>query len=325
MKAIATLIKNIESGKADEKLLDLYADDGVIEYQKERYVNALNTFKKLYGDQKVSVYSAPGRSEVMGNHTDHQHGEILAASVNLDAIAIVHANDEGIIRLKSDAYPEIKININDIKLKKSEKESTKALVKGVLQGFVDRGYRIGGFEAFVTSDVIIGAGLSSSAAFETLIGTILSYLYNKGRVSAIEIAIIGQFAENVDFADPANPMVEKVDFDLSAKGYSLCITDTKGSHADLTDEYAAIPKEMKEIAGYFGKEVLLGVTAGELLANAADLRDKFGDRALLRALHFINENERVKRGVKALQSGRTAAFLSEVRASGNSSFPWRWH
>ena len=344
MKAIATLIKNIESGKADEKLLDLYADDGVIEYQKERYVNALNRFKKLYGEQKVSVYSAPGRSEVMGNHTDHQHGEILAASVNLDAIAIVHENDEGIIRLKSDAYPEIKININDIKLKKSEKESTKALVKGVLQGFVDRGYRIGGFEAFVTSDVIIGAGLSSSAAFETLIGTILSYLYNKGRVSAIEIAIIGQFAENVyfgkpcglmdqmacsvgnlvhvDFADPANPMVEKVDFDLSAKGYSLCITDTKGSHADLTDEYAAIPKEMKEIAGYFGKKVLLGVTAGELLANAADLRDKFGDRALLRALHFINENERVKRGVKALQSGRTAAFLSEVRASGNSSFKY---
>ncbi len=344
MKTISGIRKTIESGRADEKLLDLYQDASVLSYQKERYLKALDAFAALYGDEKVSVYSAPGRSEVMGNHTDHQQGEILAASVNLDAIAVVHPNEDGIIRLKSDNYPEIKVNVNDIKIKKSEKETTKALVKGVLCGFTDRGYRIGGFEAFVTSDVIIGAGLSSSAAFETLIGTILSNLYNKGRVSAIEIALIGQFAENVyfgkpcglmdqmacsvgnlvhvDFADKNNPKVEKVDFDLSAHGYSLCITDTKGSHADLTNEYAAIPKEMKEVAGYFGKDVLLGITLEEVLENAEELRNRFGDRAVLRTIHFIEENKRVQRGVEALRKGKTADFLAGVRASGNSSFKY---
>jgi galactokinase len=344
MKTISGIRKTIESGKADDKFLDLYLDATMLNYQKDRYLKALDSFAALYGEEKVTIYSAPGRSEVMGNHTDHQQGEILAASVNLDAIAVVHQNDDGIIRLKSDNYPEIKVNVNDIKMKKSEKETTKALVKGVLQGFTDRGYRIGGFEAFVTSDVIIGAGLSSSAAFETLIGTILSYLYNKGRVSATEIAIIGQFAENVyfgkpcglmdqmacsvgnlvhvDFADRNAPKVEKVDFDLSAHGYSLCITDTKGSHADLTNEYAAIPQEMKAVAGYFGKDVLLGITLEEVMENIAELRSRFGDRAVLRTIHFIEENKRVQRGVEALKNNKINGFLEEVRASGNSSYKY---
>ena len=344
MMTINSLKKKLNSDAFDEKLLDLYMDESMIAYEKERYIKALDRFAEIYGDEKVDVFSAPGRSEVMGNHTDHQQGEILAASVNLDAIAIVHPTKERIVKVTSDGYKEIVVDLNDLKHRSGEKGGTKALVKGVLKGFEYKNYKIGGFEAYVTSDVIIGAGLSSSAAFETLMGTILSYLYNKGEVSAIDIAIIGQFAENiyfgkpcglmdqmacsvgnlvhVDFADPDDPKVEKIDFDLSANGYSLCITDTKGSHADLTDEYAAIPREMKEVAGYLGRKVLLGVTREDILQNMAPLRAKFGDRAVLRSLHFIMENERVQRGAAALKKGNVPKFLAEVRASGKSSFEY---
>lgn len=336
--------KNIKSGKEDERFLEIYADESVLEYQKNRYLKALETFKTIYGDEKVMVFSAPGRSEVMGNHTDHQQGKILAASVNLDAIAVVHPLKEREVKITSDGFKEICIRLDNLKCVNAEKGTTKALIKGVLKGFEYKNYKIGGFEAYVTSDVLIGAGLSSSAAFETLIGTILSFLFNKGEVSAKEIAIIGQFAENVffgkpcglmdqmacsvgnlvyvDFADPDDAKVEKMDFDLSAHGYSLCITDTKGSHADLTDEYAAIPREMKAVAGFFGRKVLLGITAQDILDNIVQLRAKFGDRAVLRSFHFINENERVVRGVKALQDGKINKFLEEVNASGNSSFKY---
>ena len=344
MMTINSLKKKINSDAFDERFLDLYADENMIAYEKERYIKAIDRFAEIYGDEKVLIFSAPGRSEVMGNHTDHQQGEILAASVNLDAIAIVHPTKERVVKVTSDGYKEIVVDLKDLKHRSGEKGGTKALVKGVLKGFEYKNYKIGGFEAYVTSDVIIGAGLSSSASFETLMGTILSYLYNKGEVSAIDIAIIGQFAENiyfgkpcglmdqmacsvgnlvhVDFADPDDPKVEKIDFDLSANGYSLCITDTKGSHADLTDEYAAIPREMKEVAGYFGRKVLLGVTREDILQNLAPLRAKFGDRAVLRALHFIMENERVQRGTAALKKGNVPKFLTEVRASGKSSFEY---
>ena len=344
MGNITSLEKQIKSGKEDAGFLDIYADESRIEYQKERYVAALEKFKEIYGNEKVMIFSAPGRSEVMGNHTDHQQGEILAASVNLDAIAVVHPLKERIVKVTSDGYKEITVDLNNLKVLNGEKGGTKALIKGVLKGFDYKNYKIGGFEAYVTSDVIIGAGLSSSAAFETLLGTILNYLYNKGEVSAIEIAIIGQFAENVyfgkpcglmdqmacsvgnlvhvDFADPDEPKVEKIDFDLAAHGYSLCITDTKGSHADLTDEYAAIPREMKNVAGFFGRKVLLGVTFEDVMDNIVQLRAKYGDRAVLRTLHFIKENERVREGVAALKKGSMSKFLSEVRASGKSSFEY---
>lgn len=344
MGNIASLEKQIKAGSEDARFLDIYADEAVVEYQKERYIAALEKFKELYGNEKVMIFSAPGRSEVMGNHTDHQQGEILAASVNLDAIGIVHPTKERVVKITSDGYKEIKVDLNNIKHISGEKGTTKALIKGVLKGFEYKNYKIGGFEAYFTSDVLIGAGLSSSAAFETLIGTILSHLYNKGEVSAVEIAIIGQFAENVyfgkpcglmdqmacsvgnlvhvDFSDTDEPKVEKIDFDLGAHGYSLCITDTKGSHADLTDEYAAIPREMKEVAGFFGRKVLLGITMDDIMENIVQLRAKYGDRAVLRAIHFIRENERVRQGVAALKKENLPKFLSSVNASGKSSFEY---
>ena len=292
---IEILIRSFLDGAYDERLLDIYADETKISYQRERYINAIKKFEQCYKPGDVELFSAPGRSEIGGNHTDHQNGEVLAASVNLDTIGIVKKTDDNVIRLVSDNYDEIIIRLDDVSVKEKEKETTKALIKGVVSGFLERKYAVGGFQAYITSDVLIGAGLSSSAAFETLIGTILSGLYNCGKVSATEIAIIGQYAENVyfgkpcglmdqmasstgnlvhiDFANPENPQVEKIDFDMEKYGYRLCITDTKGSHADLTDEYAAVPKEMKLVAKYFGKKVLRDVSANDVLENIHNLRE----------------------------------------------------
>lgn len=338
------MIEQFLSGKQDERLLDIYVDETMLAYQKERYSHAIKKFEEYYGADDVVVFSAPGRSEVGGNHTDHQHGEVLAASINLDTIGVVRKTEDHQIRLISDDYAEIVINLRDISCKEEEKETTTALIKGVAAGFAERGYAIGGFRAYVTSDVLIGAGLSSSAAFETLIGTIFSGLYNDGTVSSTEIAIIGQYAENVyfgkpcglmdqmacatgnlvhiDFQDPEKPEVEKITFDMEAEGYRLCITDTKGSHADLTDEYAAVPREMKLIAGYFGKEVLREVSVEEVLCEIHKLRDAYGDRSVLRALHFLCENERVQKEVKALKEGNVETFLQNIKASGDSSFKY---
>ena len=338
------LKKNLQARAYDDVLLDIYVDADVLPYQKNRYVAAIETYEKLYGADAVEIYSAPGRSEVGGNHTDHQHGEVLATSINLDAIAIVKKLPDMQIRLVSDGYDEIVIDGNDLSLKEEEKETTIALIKGVLAGAKERGYAVGGFRAYITSDVLIGAGLSSSAAFETVIGTIVSYLYNDGAIDAVTIAIIGQYAENVyfgkpcglmdqmacsvgnlvhiDFEDVKKPKVEKVEFDMNAYGYSLCITDTKGSHADLTADYAAIPTEMKAVASYFGKEVLLGLTIEDILSHAQELREKLGDRAVLRALHFLCEDVRVEEEVDALKAGNIDAFLQKVKESGDSSFKY---
>ena len=338
------MIATIQNGGLDEKILDIYVDATKLTYQKERYVRAIRTFESNYGAGDAQIFSAPGRSEVGGNHTDHQHGEVLAASVNLDTIGIVRKTENNQIRIKSDDYDEVVISLDDIGVKEEEKETTTALIKGVVAGFVERGYRIGGFYAYATSDVLIGAGLSSSAAFETLIGTILSGLYNDMSISAIEIAIIGQYAENVyfgkpcglmdqmacsvgnlvhiDFKNPKKPEVEKLDFNMSEYGYSLCITDTKGSHADLTDEYAAVPLEMKKIANHFGKEVLREVRLADVVQSIPQLREKYGDRSVLRALHFFTENERVQKEVNALKWGDMNLFLDNVKESGDSSFKY---
>lgn len=338
------LIQSFLDGVYDERLLDVYADETRIYYQRERYINAIKKFEQCYKPGDVEIFSAPGRTEICGNHTDHQNGEVLAASVNLDTIGVVRKTDDNVIRLVSDNYDEIIIRLDDVSVEEKEKETTKALIKGVVSGFLERNYSVGGFQAYITSDVLIGAGLSSSAAFETLIGTILSGLYNCGKISATEIAIIGQYAENVyfgkpcglmdqmassignlvhiDFANPECPYVEKIDFDMEKYGYRLCITDTKGSHADLTDEYAAIPKEMKLVAKYFGKEVLRDISINDVLDNITDLRKKLGDRCVLRTLHFIHENKRVQKEVSALKAGNIRAFLDDVKASGNSSFKY---
>lgn len=328
----------------DKELCSIYGDEKLLDYQKKRYVDAICKFEKNYGEGDVAVFSAPGRSEIGGNHTDHQHGEVLAAAINLDAIAIVRKTAGNVVRVRSGEYPEVVITLEDISLKAEEKETTLSLVKGVLAGFAERGFHIGGFDAYITSDVLIGAGLSSSAAFETLIGTILSGLYNGMSVSPIAIAQIGQYAENVyfgkpcglmdqmassvgslvhiDFKNPQEPVVEKVDCDIEKFGYSLCITDTKGSHADMTHEYAAIPAEMKAVASYFGKEVLQAVTAEDILGNIDAIRKMAGDRSVLRALHFVNENKRVEREVDALRKDDIGGFLKAVKESGDSSYKY---
>lgn len=344
MVKTSVLKEQLTQGVFEKKLLDIYVDESRIGYQTERYLMAVEKYEQLYGEDEVAVYSAPGRSEVGGNHTDHQHGEILAASINLDAIAVVKKLDGPIVRVVSDGYKEIVIDVNDLSLKEEEKETTKALIKGVLAGAKERGYQIGGFQGYMASDVLIGAGLSSSAAFETLIGTILSYLYNDGMMEPVINAMIGQYAENVyfgkpcglmdqmacsvgnlvhvNFANPAAPAVEKVDFDLNEYGYSLCITDTKGSHADLTADYAAVPAEMKSVAAFFGKDVLLEVTMEDVMGNISAIRRKCGDRAVLRAIHFICENGRVRKEAAALKKGKIEEFLAAVKASGDSSYKY---
>jgi len=343
MKSVV-LKSKIKNSEFDGKLLDIYGEEKQLEYQKKRYTDAISKFENYYGEGDITIFSAPGRSEIGGNHTDHQHGEVLAASINLDAIGIVKKTDDGVVRVLSDNYPEAVISLEELGIKQEEKETTLSLVKGVLAGFTEHDLKIGGFCAYITSDVLIGAGLSSSAAFETLIGTILSGLYNDMSVSPILIARIGQYAENVyfgkpcglmdqmassvgnlvhiDFNNPAEPIVEKVDFSIEEHGYSLCITDTKGSHADLTHEYAAIPTEMKAVATYFDKEVLRDVSAEDMFANMSNIREKSGDRSVLRALHFINENKRVEKEVAALKSGEILEFLRLVKESGDSSYKY---
>lgn len=343
MKTTIELKELFSSGANDELLKDIYVDEALLEYQRKRYVDAISRYEELYDSGEVEIYSAPGRSEIGGNHTDHQNGEVLAASINLDAIGIVGKLD-GVVKVVSGDADEIVIDLNDLAVKEDEKETTKSLIKGVLAGIREHGGKIGGFNAYITSDVLIGAGLSSSAAFETIIGTIISGLYNDMQITAVDIAIIGQYAENVyfgkpcglmdqmassvgnlvhiDFADKNNPKIEKVSCDLEKYGYSLCITDTKGSHADLTGDYAAVPQEMRAAATVFGKEVLHGVTLEDLLEKSHEVREKCGDRALLRAIHFVMENERVKEEVAALNAGDFKAFLSTVKASGDSSFKY---
>ena len=344
MKKIAELKEIIAGGEFDEKLAQIYLDKDMIPYNRQRYVKALDKFTELFGDQEVAIYSAPGRSEVCGNHTDHQNGHVLATSINLDAIAIVAPREDGVIELVSDDMPKEVINVNDIEQDPALEGTTTALIKGVVAGIRDYGFKVGGFTAFVTSDVLMGAGMSSSAAFESLIGTILSGLYNDMKVSSVDVAKIGQYAENVYFGKPCglmdqmacsvgnmvyidfnnkeNPVVNKLDVDIKKFGYSLCITDTKGSHKDLTDDYADIRREMNAVASYFGQEVLRGITLKDILDNFKELQEKFGDRSILRAVHFIEENERVENEVNALISGNIDEFLRLVSKSGDSSYKY---
>lgn len=339
-----TIIHQLENGHFDERLSDIYIDAKKIPYQKARYKKAIQAYENYFGENDVEIYSAPGRSEIGGNHTDHQHGEVLAASINNDAIAIVTPLDAPVAKVVSDGYDMLTLDLDDLAARKEERESTLALLKGVLTGVKQHGFPIGGFQAYITSDVLIGAGLSSSAAYETLIGTILSGIYNNMEISPIEIAVIGQYAENVyfgkpcglmdqmassvgnlvhiDFANPDAPEVEHVDFDFNRYGYSLCITDTKGSHADLTADYAAIPEEMNKVAAFFGKKALREINREQLLDRIAQVRFAAGDRAVLRALHFLSENERVQKEVDALNRGNIQNFFELVKESGNSSFKY---
>lgn len=288
------------------------------------------------------VFSAPGRTELSGNHTDHQRGSVLAAAVNLETVAIVTLNDENYIKLRSEGYPEVQVDLYDLSVHPEERNSTAALIRGVAAAFARRGAKIQGFDADVRSSVLSGSGLSSSAAFEVLMGTILNELFFDKKLSPVEIAQIGQYAENVyfgkpcglmdqmassvggmvfiDFEDPNQPKVEKINFDLEAAGYALCIIDSGADHADLTDEYAAIPEEMKQVCAFFGKEVLRQITREEFMKNLPTLRKTVPDRAILRAMHIYQENDRVKKQVVALKNKDMATFLNLVKESGRSSW-----
>ena len=292
--------------------------------------------------QKTYRFSAPGRTELGGNHTDHQRGCVLAAAVELETTAEVTLNGTDTIRVFSEGYAPVEVQLDDLAVRAGEKNTTAALVRGVAAAFVERGAELQGFDAHVRSNVLPGSGLSSSAAFEVLMGTILNELFFHKSLSTAEVARIGQYAENVyfgkpcglmdqmasavggmvfiDFEYPACPIVERIDFDLAAAGYALCIIDTGADHADLTAEYAAIPGEMKQICAYFGKNVLRQVPQETFFAALPQLRGRVPDRAILRAMHFYRENERVERQVQALRAGDVEEFLRLVRQSGRSSW-----
>ena len=344
MEHTKTLLEEFAAQQHQERLAEIYVDPGVLPYQCTRYQRAIREFENLYGSGEAEIYSAPGRSEVGGDHTDHQHGEVLAASINLDAIAIVRRTEENQIQLLSDGYPMITVDLSNLENKKEEEGTSVGLIRGMAYGLQKNGHKIGGFQAYVTSDVLNGAGMSSSAAFEVLVGTILSGLYNEMSVSPVEIAQVAQYAENVyfgkpcglmdqmacsvgglihiDFAEPASPIVEKVEVDFGVYKHSLCITDTKGSHADLTDDYALIPQEMKKVAKYFGKDFLREVDPASFCKELPKIRKKCGDRPVLRALHFFEEDKRVEKEVSALREGDFQAFLQTVKESGDSSFKY---
>ena len=303
------------------------------------YTQLKTSFEKQFGRKAEYIFSAPGRTELGGNHTDHQHGKVLAAAVNREALAAVAVNGTQVVNLLSEGFPTCRIDLSDLTVHPEEVGKTPALIRGVAAKF--REYGLKGFDAYVTSNVLSGSGLSSSAAFEVLIGVIFNQLCSAGK-TPVEIAQIGQYAENVyfgkpcglmdqtassvgniigiDFADPAAPVVIPIPFDFSSCGYSLCIIDSGASHADLTDEYAAITQELKAVCRFFGKEFLRDVSEDEFYENIAAVRKAAGDRAVLRAIHVFEENKRVEKQTAALLSGDFEAFLKLVTASGHSSW-----
>lgn len=287
-------------------------------------------------------FSAPGRTEISGNHTDHQHGCVLAAAVNLETVADVTRNGTNRIWVQSEGYPVISVDLSDLSVHEDERNTTTAIIRGVAAAFQQRGARLEGFDAVIHSNVLAGSGLSSSAAFEVLIGTILNELFFDKRLNAIEIAQIGQYAENVyfgkpcglmdqmassvggmvfiDFENPASPKVERIDFDFSKTGHALCIIDSGADHADLTDEYGAIPEELSTVCAWFGKQVLRQIPETDFLPAIPELRGRVSDRAILRAIHVYQENKRVLRQKEALQNGDFDTFLQLVTQSGHSSW-----
>jgi len=342
MKEIGLVRNEIRDASFDEVLKKIYVDESCISYNRERYLMAIDRFTELFpNEKKIEIYSAPGRSEVCGNHTDHQNGMVLAAAINLDAIAVTAKSEDNRIYLVSGDFPMEEIDVTNLELCKEEQGTTTALIKGVLKNMLDRGFRIGGFRAYVTSDVLMGAGMSSSAAFESLIGTIISGLYNDMKIPSTVIAQVGQYAENVyfgkpcglmdqmacsvggmifiDFKDKENPVVEEVKTDFEKAGLSLCIVDTKGSHADLTDDYAAVPEEMNRVARVFGKEHLREVPETEFYASIKEVWEKTSGRCVLRAIHFYQEERRVREGASALRANDYSAFLKVIKSSGDSS------
>jgi galactokinase len=342
MLKIDTLINKLKSSELPIFTV-LYGESETVQKgQRERYIDLLNKFSSKYGEKEVEIFSSPGRTEVGGNHTDHQLGRVLAGAVNLDNIAIVAKNDSDTIKISSVGYPEFEVDLNDLTIDESKFSTSTSLVKGIAYRLKELGYKIGGFEAVIEGRVPEGSGLSSSASFEVLIGAIFSHLFNNGKLDPVENAKIGQWSENnffgkpcglmdqtacsvggfitIDFKDAANPIVKSLDFDFAKTGYSLVITNTGGSHANLDSEYALLPGEMKAVAKELGKEVLRPLSLETVVENIPNIRGRVGDRALLRAIHFQIENNRVVDEVEALEANDFKKFLDLVIESGNSSY-----
>lgn len=340
---LASELKKILKEGALEKYSHIYSD---VKAQTERILLLIEGFEKNFGvERDISVFSVPGRSEIVGNHTDHNGGKVLCGAIDRDIIAVAAKNEDGVIRFNSEGYDPDCIKLSEVSSPDNFPDFTSsALIAGLAAGFEKNGYAVGGFDAYSNTEVLKGSGISSSAAFEVMIGNILNHLYNGGKVDNKEIAVLSKFSENVyfgkpsglmdqmacavggfvfiDFSDPDNAVVEPIGFSLKDAGYSLCIVNTGGNHADLNEDYASVPMEMKKVAALLGKNVLSSFSECDIVKNIKTLRESAGDRAVLRALHFVRENKRVLAAKAALVAGNTAEFLKQVSESGRSSFEY---
>lgn len=341
------LVEQLKRGDFDNALCRLYGEDpNVLSKQRERYAKAVEEFEKHFdGTRELRLYSAPGRTEIGGNHTDHNHGVVMAAAVDLDMVAVVAQNNSTQVNIYSQNFERTdSVDVSCLTPQEQEKGSSPSLIRGIAARIVELGGKVGGFDAYTTSDVLRGSGLSSSAAFEVLVGEIFNAEFNDGRFSAVDNAKIGQYAENVffdkpcglmdqtacavgsaitiDFKEPASPVVDKIPFDIAKHGFCLCITDTKGSHADLTDDYAAIRREMESVAEFLGKKVLRDVDEEVFFSKIAEIREKLGDRAVLRAIHFFADCKRAKELYEAVADDRFDDFLHLIVDGGHSSFEY---
>ena len=346
MTTCKSILDGLTAHAYDTRLSHIYCcDDGhALTAHRERVASAVKRWQSIFSaadSAPAVVFSGPGRTEIGGNHTDHQHGRVLAGSVNMDMLAVAAPNGTDVIRCQSEGYPAIKVDLSILTPQSNEEGTSTALIRGVAAAMAAEGHTLHGFDAYITSGVPAGSGLSSSAAYEVLIGVILNHLFCGDSFSAVRLAQIGQISENkffgkpcglmdqmasavggivaIDFRDPQNPVVEKVDFDFSSTGHALCIIDSGADHADLTDEYAAITQEMGGVAAAFGKKVLRDVDEAEFRSRIPELRKELGDRAILRAMHFYDDNRRAGEEAVALAKGDFEGFLALIRASGVSS------
>lgn len=344
MAKIKALIEKIANGK-NPLFQELYGvNEAVLQEQADRYIGLMNEFQQVYGNDDVSLFSSPGRTEIGGNHTDHNYGRVLAGAVNLDMIAVAAPNGTNVIRIKSVGYPEFQVDLSSMEIDPAQYYTSSSLVKGISARMKEKGYAIGGFDACIDGRVPKGSGLSSSASFEVLVGAVVNHLFNAGKMSAVENGIIGQWSENnffgkpcglmdqtacsvgglitIDFEDPSKPIVKEVDFDFVKTGFALVITDVGGGHDDAASqaEYASLPTEMKAVAAVLGAKVLRQVTMEQIVAKIPEIRKVTGDRAILRAYHFQGDNQRVVEQVAALEKNDFQAFLKMVVESGYSSY-----
>ena len=340
---VSDTIQMLESKESEKLMTALYGEDAVRE-NMERYQSLVRNFQKKFPEDDVMLFSSPGRTEISGNHTDHNHGKVLAGSINLDCVGAAAKNNSSKVNIISETYNQsFVIDLDDL-APSDKKAGTIDLVKGLLKGFLEAGYEIGGFNACITSNVISAAGVSSSASFEMLLCSILNTFFNNSAMDTVAYAHIGRFSENIywdkasglldqmacavgglitiDFKDPASPVVERIDFDFGSQNHSLIIVNTGKGHADLSADYSSVPAEMKKVAEFFGKEVCAEITEKDVIDNLQEIRDFAGDRSVLRALHFFEENKRVEAEVAALKENRFEDFLKNITESGNSS--WKW-